>query len=145
MELAAKALPAAADASLDVAEQQSVEGGNWDIYNNSKGIPETITRTDYGEMGRVQLRLAIVSPEDYLIKRTTWVYAAPIHAAGGTIREEIDYMEFCGRKLDMPSDAEWAINEAYEKLARDSADAIFNAPEIAKHLAAAGVRPPLWK
>ena len=145
LELAVKTLPETAAATIDVAEQQSVEGGTWEIYNNAQGLPENITRTDYGEMGRQQLRLAIFNTTDYLIKRTKWIYSAPNYMAGGTIREEIDYIEFCGSKLDMPKEGEWAVNETYEKLARESADAMFKAPEIAAFIAAAKLKPPLWK
>ena len=92
----------------------------------------------------MQLRLAIANSGDYLIKKTQYFYSTPIYAAGATIREEIDYMEFCGAKLDIPKD-DWGSNESHEKLARESADAFFKAPEVAGIMKAAGVRPPLWK
>jgi hypothetical protein len=144
-DLAKQPLPEKPNTSFDVAEQQSAEGGSWEIYNGTDGRPQRIVRTDYGEMGRAEHRLAITAPGDYLIMNTRWQYSAPIYAVGTTIREEIDYIEFCGGKLDMPTEAEWAENTEYEKLARESADVFFNAPEVAQYLKAAGVTPPLWK
>ena len=145
LRIATMQLPESSNVSFDVAEQQSAEGGVWEVYNGPDGKPQNILRTDYGETGRVQLRLAVFNSGDYLIKKTQSFYSAPIYIGGGTIREETDYMEFCGAKLDMPAEGEWASNEAYAKIARESADAFFKAPELAKIIAAAGLKPPLWK
>ena len=145
LNLANKELPEKANAAFDVAEQQSAEGGEWTVYNGPSGKPQHIVRTDYGEMGRVQLLIAIFNDTDYMIKKTYTLYAAPLYIGAGTIREEIDYIEFCDAKLDMPGEGEWASNETYEKLARESADAFFKAPEIASTIKAAGLTPPLWK
>lgn len=143
-QVAEKPLPEKPYAEFDVAEQQSAEGGLWSIYHNDEGKLERIIRTDYGESGRYVLQFAATGPGKYDIRERQFTYAVPISEVGSLIvREEVDYYLFCDGLLEQPA-LEFR-NPEYATKARAAADGIFNAPEIADRLKAAGFTPPLWK
>lgn len=132
-----------ADREVDVTEQQSVEGGTWTIYN-SDGKPQRLIRTDYGETGRTEHVLAMADANAYIIRKTYFLYAAPIYESGSAVvREETDYYRFCDGKLDLPEN--WETDEAYLKAAKDAGAQFFSAPEITADVTSAGLKPPLWK
>ena len=141
-----EALPAPekADQEIDVAEQQSVEGGSWSIHLGADGKPNRILRTDYGETGRAILELITTAGDDYILRLTTIRYSAPIQEDGSdVIREETDRFVFCDGELQVPPN--WTPQESYLAAAKSAAAAFFSAPEIAGEVKAAGLTPPLWK
>ncbi len=90
------ALPAQANVTLDVAEVDSAEGGNWEIYLGSDGNTlENLVRTDFGEVGRYATRLIVCSPNAYAVTTTRYSYSAPAYVSGSTtVREEKDIYVF---------------------------------------------------
>ena len=135
--------PESPDDEYEVLEQQSGEGGAWSVYNGSGGKPDRIARDDLGEMGRVSVELAVEAGGTYVIRKTRFYYSVPIAVSGSRIiRQEADIYRFCNAELVVPPDA---IDEAYIKAARAAAAQFFSAPEVAKTLIAAGLKPPLWK
>lgn len=132
------------DEEFEVLQQQSAEGGFWSVMNGSDGKPQLISRKDMGETGRSELDLAVEQGGTYVIRQRTVHYAGPIGTKGSLgIREEASYFRFCDRVLDWPADL--PRDETYDKAARAAAAEFFSAPEVAKTLIAAGLKPPLWK
>ena len=88
-ELMEARLPAHPDKNFDVAEVDSTEGGNWDVYYGPDGkTPRFVVRTDYGESGYWQSRLIVSSPDAYAITATTYMYSAPNYTSGSTVIRE---------------------------------------------------------
>lgn len=123
-------LPAKAGKSFNVADVDSTDGGEWEIYFGPDGrTPRTILRTDYGESGRTQARLTILSAGAYAVARKQSVYSVPYAVEGSTtIRETRDIYLFCDGRLVTPDKESWD-GDAYEKAARETL-ATFDAAEI---------------
>ncbi|MBJ3783370.1 hypothetical protein [Devosia sediminis] len=122
-----------ADTVLDVAEIQSVEGGEWKVWMGDDGTAEEIVRIDYGEMGRLETRMVLDGAAAYGVTQTRYHYAAPIYAEGAaTVRIETDIYVFCDAALELPPE-DFGLNEDYAAAAK-SAVAAFDAAEIAAYL-----------
>lgn len=134
-ELMDAPLPARPDATFDVAEVDSTEGGSWDVYLGQDGRARNLVRTDFGEVGRYQTRLIVSSPEAYAVTTTRYIYSAPVHVSGATtVREEKDIYVFCGGKLYLPEE-DFGLGEDYKREAADAL-ATFDALEVGQYLPA---------
>lgn len=134
-ELMDKPLPAQAGETFDVAEVQSTEGGEWNVFFGSDGKSvQNLVRQDYGEGGRRVTRLIVSTPEAYAIRDTTFRYSAPNYVSGATtIREETDIFVFCAGKLYLPQE-DFGLDPEYQKKAAEALKT-FDAPEVAKYVA----------
>lgn len=128
------ALPA--DRTFDVAEVDSTEGGEWQVWIGSDGrAAETIVRTDYGEGGRYMARLTVSKPTAYAVATTRFIYSAPNYVAGSiTIKEEKDIYVWCDGRLLLPEEEGFAPDPAYVDAAAEALE-IFRAPEVRNFVA----------
>jgi hypothetical protein len=134
-ELMDAPLPAQPDTAFDVAEVDSTEGGNWDVYLGPDGKARNLVRTDFGEVGRYQTRLIVSSPDAYAVTTTRYIYSAPAYVPGSTtVREEKDIYVFCGGKLYLPEE-DFGLGEDYKGEAADAL-ATFDAAEVSQYLPA---------
>jgi hypothetical protein len=129
-------LPEKPDATFDVAEVDSAEGGSWSVWLGPDGrTASNLVRTDFGEGGRFATRLVVSSPDAYAVTTTLFIYSAPIHVAGSTtIREEKNIYLFCAGKLYEPGE-EFDLGPEYGQSALDAL-ATFAAAEVAQYLPA---------
>jgi hypothetical protein len=129
-------LPATPDATFDVAEMDSAEGGNWAVWLGPDGTTaRNLLRTDFGEGGRFATRLVVTSPDAYAVTTTLFIYSAPIHVAGSTtIREEKNIYLFCAGKLYEPGE-DFDLGPEYGQSALDAL-ATFDAAEVARYVPA---------
>lgn len=134
-------LPERASDTIDVMEQQSAEGGTWEIHiDETSGKPRYLVRTDFGETGRQQTRLTIAAPDSFAIARIRFIYSAPIYIAGSdVIRQETDFYVYCDGKLALPSPEDAGDRPDYRRAA-DEAWKTFEAGEISIHVA--GLKRP---
>ena len=134
-EMIEASLPAQSSKNFDVAEVESTEGGEWDVYYAPDGKTLTnLVRNDYGESGRWQARLVVSSPVAYAITATHYIYSAMIYTSGQiTMREEKDLFVFCGGKLLLPEEDFLGIGPEYEKKAAE-AWKTFDAPEVGEYV-----------
>lgn len=138
-----KPLPEKSDAQVDVAVQESAEGGEFNIYFSKTKKPERILRTDFGESGQTIVTLSIGAPNDILITQQKVIYSVPFTQPGSFVsRIETDYYFFCDGKLTQPPD--FGPTSDYYKAAKSLADAMFKAPEIATFISSSKATPPVW-
>jgi hypothetical protein len=133
-------LPERTGEEIDVLEPEGEEGGSFLIYRNAKAKPDRIRRIDFSPLGRHLVTLAIGAPNDIMITDTQEYYIAPFDFIN---REERVYYFFCDGKLKQEPGAD--LNTDYAVAAKRLADAMFNAPEIAKQLKESGAMTPVWK
>lgn len=145
LALQAKPLPAKPARTLDVAEQQSAEGGEWQVYLDKAGKrPQRIQRVDFGETGRATTQISVASATAFVVSQTMETYSAPIGTPGSkTVKSQHAEFVFCDGRLQPPAGRK--ASAAFTASARAAAETIFAAPEIAGELKAAGFRPPIWK
>ncbi|MBX3577240.1 MAG: hypothetical protein KF723_08520 [Rhizobiaceae bacterium] len=131
--LAAPPVPPA-DHVFDVAEIDSTEGGEWQVWRGSDGrAAVNIVRTDYGEGGRFEARIAVASAQAYAVTTTRFIYSAPNYVAGSiTIREEKDIYVWCAGKLLLPEG--FGPDQAYVDAAAEALE-IFSASEVRNYVA----------
>lgn len=135
-ELMDAALPTQPDMTFDVAEVDSTEGGNWDVYfARGTRMAENLVRTDFGEGGRFAVRLVVASPQAYAVTTTLHIYSAPIYIAGSTtIREEKNIYLFCDGVLYLPAE-DFGPGEEYVASGKEAL-AAFDAAEVKEYLPA---------
>ncbi|GEM_PF-3432530 len=121
-----------ADDTFDVSEVQSVEGGEWKVWQRPDGSgAEEVVRIDYGEMARLETRLVIDGPDDYAITQARYLYSVPMYLEGSTVvRIETDIYMYCDGALVLPSE-DFGVFPDYVAKA-DEAAATFRAEEIAE-------------
>lgn len=123
-------------AEFDVAEQQSAEGGRWQVYSRRDGIVHSIVRTDYGETGRTTSRASFLDAKTFAITVAVERYDKPIGTTGdvkvaGRTAKTFLYCEREGKILGSdgrPGTPGW-LKEAREERRT------FEAEELAPHLA----------
>ncbi len=133
-------LPERSGEEIDVLEPEGEEGGSFIIYRNANAKPDRIRRIDFSPLGRHLVTLAIGAPNDIMITDTQEHYIAPF---GFINSEERVYYFFCDGKLKQEPGADFTTD--YAVAAKKLADAVFNAPEIAKHLKNSSAIAPVWK
>jgi hypothetical protein len=121
-------------AAFDVTEQQSVEGGEWQVWFGPDGkTVQNLMRSDYGEGGGSETRLIIASPEAYAITSSLYIYSAPANIPGSsTIREEKDIFVYCKGKLLLP-EGDYGVDQAYLDKAKEAL-AAFDAAEVKQYV-----------
>jgi hypothetical protein len=151
--LCASALPAAAECPLPEIEKaldapleklkplernatdiQSTEGGRWFIYREKDGRVNTITRTDYGESGRSELRLSVVNRATYGIAKTRVDYIRHAFLEGpfAIVRRTTEYYFYCDGKVYLPSPESATVDlEGYKKDAGDAQATFLSAKDVA--------------
>jgi hypothetical protein len=122
---------------IALSEPASTEGGVWNIYREGDGRLNTITRSDFGESGRRELRLSIVNRNTYGVADTRIDYLrhAFLEDAGpnGTARRSTVYYYVCDGKLYMPAaEAAMMDMEDYPKEAATALAQIRDHADIAK-------------
>lgn len=90
----------------DVTDVRSTQGGIWQIYRETDGRVTAIVRNDYGETGRNELRLGVVSRRFYGIASTRMDYFHHIfdEKPNAVARKITNYYYFCDGKLLPPDD-----------------------------------------
>jgi len=73
------------DRRLDVAEIQSTEGGEWQVWLAEGGAARELVRVDYSESGRDVARLVVSSPPALAVTRTSYLYSAPGYVSGSMV------------------------------------------------------------
>jgi len=90
----------------EVSDIQSTDGGTWSIYREKDGRVNTITRGDFGESGRGELRLSIVNRNTYGIAKTRIDYNrhAFLEDQGPFAIHKVttEYFFYCDGKLYLP-------------------------------------------
>lgn len=118
---------------FDVEEQDSAEGGRWQVYARPDGSVHSILRTDFGETGKAISRASFLNAKTFAITVTTERYAAPIGTPGPVKVASRTTKTFlvCDDKLLGPDgksgNAEW-LKDAQE------ARGTLAAKELAPHL-----------
>jgi|GEM_PF-2228220 hypothetical protein len=107
-------------AEIDVSKVESTDGGVWRVYREADGRMHSITRSDYGESGRREMRLSTVSRGAYGISETRIDYLrhAYLEEAGpnGMAKRTTTFYYFCDGKLYVPApEAAMLDTEAYPK------------------------------
>ncbi len=138
--LSEQPLPERSGEEIDVLEPEGEEGGSFLIYRNAQTKPDRIRRIDFSPVGRHLVTLSVGAPNDIMITDTHEHYIAPFDFINS---EERVYYFFCDGKLRQEPGAD--LNSDYAIAAKKLADAMFNAPEIAKYLKDSGAIPPMWK
>lgn len=124
-----------ADVSLDVAETQSTEGGEWKLWEREDGSTEEVARIDYGEMGRLETRLIVEGDADYAVTQARYSYSVPIYVEDSiTTRVETEIFYFCDGSLLLPPE-NFGADPDYVQRAED-ARATFSAKEVSQYLPA---------
>jgi hypothetical protein len=120
--------------TFEVSEQQSVEGGEWQVWFGPDGkTVQNLVRGDYGEGGSSETRLIVASPDAYAITFSLYLYSAPANIPGSTtIREEKDIFVYCKGKLLVP-EGDIEMDQAYLDKAKETL-AEFDAPEVKQYV-----------
>lgn len=122
---------------IEVSKVESTDGGVWNVYRESDGRLHSITRSDYGESGRREMRLSTVNRDAYGIAETRidYIRHAYLEEAGpnGLAKRTTVFYYFCDGKLYMPS-AEGAMvdSESYPKDGATALSAMRDDPDISK-------------
>lgn len=66
---------------VPVESDQSLEGGIWSVYFRADGSVHSIVRTDFGEMGKREMRVTFLDLHNFTIGVTVFSYKAPIGTA----------------------------------------------------------------
>jgi hypothetical protein len=121
--------------SLDVAQTQSSEGGEWKLWQRADGSTEEVARIDYGEMGRLETRLLVDEDADYAVTQSRYSYSVPIYVENSiTTRIETEIFYFCDGSLLLPAE-DFGGDPDYVRRAED-ARATFSAEEVSQYLPA---------
>lgn len=120
----------------DVSDIQSTEGGVWAIYREKDGRVNTITRVDFGESGRNEMRLSIVNRDTYGVarKRIDYIRHAFLEDQGPFAFHKIttEYFFFCDGKLYLPGETGATMDLAqYKKDGDEVLNAFLSAKDIA--------------
>ena len=113
---------------------QSTEGGRWFIYREKDGRVNTITRIDYGESGRSELRLSIVNRTTYGIAKTRVDYIRHAFLEGpfAVVKTTTEYFFYCDGKVYLPSPESATVDlDQYKKDAGDAQAAFLSAKDVA--------------
>lgn len=123
------------DASFDVAEVGSTEGGEWKVWLAADGrTARDLQRHDYGEGGRRATRLVVNSPAAFAITDTDVAYSAPNYISGSIpIREVKDIYVFCDGRLLLPEEEGFGPDPAYVEASK-AALATFDAAEVKQYV-----------
>lgn len=119
---------------FDVTEQQSVEGGEWQVWFGPDGkTVQNLVRSDYGEGGSSETRLVVASPQAWAITSSLFIYSAPANVPGSSpIREEKDIFVYCKGKLVVP-EGDFAVDQSYLDKAKEAL-ATFDAAEVRQYV-----------
>lgn len=128
--------PPLPDASFEVAEVDSTEGGEWQVWLGPDGrTARYLVRNDYGEGGRYAARLIVSSPAAFAVTSTVFIYSAPNYVEGATtVREEKDIFVFCDGRLLLPAE-DFGLDPDYQAKAAEALKT-FDAGEVAAYMPA---------
>jgi len=92
----------------EVSDIQSTDGGTWSIYREKDGRVNTITRGDFGESGRNEMRLSIVNRDTYGIAdtRIDYIRHAFLEDQGPFAFHKVttEYFFYCAGKVYLPGE-----------------------------------------
>jgi hypothetical protein len=135
-----KALAAPLDKMKPLERQasdvQSTEGGVWAIYREKDGRVNTITRGDFGESGRNEMRLSIVDRSTYGIAKTRidYIRHAFLEDQGPFAFHKVttEYFFYCDGKLYLPGVTGATMDlDQYKKDGDEAQAAFFSSKDIA--------------
>jgi hypothetical protein len=118
----------------NASDIQSTEGGRWFIYREKDGRVNTITRIDYGESGRDELRLSVVNRATYGIAKTRVDYIRHAFLEGpfAIVKQTTEYFFYCDGKVYLPSPESATVDlKQYKKDAGDAQAAFLAAKDVA--------------
>ncbi|MBL8906348.1 MAG: hypothetical protein JNM20_06705 [Rhizobiales bacterium] len=120
----------------EVSDVQSTEGGTWRIYREKDGRVNTITRGDYGESGRGELRLSIVNRNTYGIAKTRidYIRHAFLEDQGPFAFHKVttEYFFYCDGKLYLPGVTGATMDlDQYKKDGDEALAAFLSAKDVA--------------
>ena len=120
----------------DVSDVQSTDGGTWSIYREKDGRVNTITRGDFGESGRGELRLGIVNRSTYGIAKTRidYIRHAFLEDQGPFAFHKVttEYFFYCDGKLYLPGATGATMDlDQYQKDGAETLAAFLSSKDIA--------------
>jgi len=120
----------------DASDIQSTDGGVWAIYREKDGRVNTITRGDFGESGRNEMRLSIVNRNTYGIarKRIDYIRHAFLEDQGPFAFHKVttEYFFYCDGKLYLPGETGATMDLAqYKKDGDELLASILSSKDVA--------------